>query len=261
MLFYFYCMTNLTNNKIYVGITNEPSVRWKTHNNIAKGGKEKYPQHFQAVHSAIVKYGSEQFSFEISKVFSDEDEAYFYEEDFISYMRELKVPNYNIAGGGKGTGSGLNHPMFGKTLPQEWKDKVTAATKIRSNLPEVKEANRKRMIERNWVGENHPNFGKTTSTETSNKISEKLTGVVFTSGHKSKISKSLTGRYLSDEHKNNISLSKAGKHIGTNNPNSKLSTDDLQKIYNLLDESMSSRKIGKIFNVSKTTILRVKKSR
>jgi group I intron endonuclease len=258
MLFYIYCITNLFNNKIYIGVSNDPDNRWKTHKNIARGGKEKFPNHFQIIHKAIVKYGENNFSFEIIKVFSNEDEAYFSEEDIISDLKKLEVPNYNIAGGGKGTGSGINHPMFGKKLPPDWVAALSESSKEINNRPEVKEIRKQQMIARNWIGENHPMFGKMHSEETKIEISKKGKGRKFSKTHKSKISKSNANKPKSEEHRKNISLSKIGKNSGTNNPNAKLSREDTIEIIKLLTEGLSSRKIAKRFDVSKTTILRIK---
>lgn len=258
-MFYLYIITNLINQKIYIGVTNNINVRWATHKRIANGGIEVFPNHHQPLHRSISKYGAENFTIEVVQIFSSEDEAYLSEKWWISHLKEMNIPSYNIAGGGKGTGSGINHPMFGKKLPQNWIDAIAVSSKKASNRPEIKEANRQRMIARNWVGENHPNFGKTISEEATNKISEKLIGRKFSEEHKNNISLSLTGKNKSTEHKRNISLSKIGKHTGINNPNSKLSSEDIVKITELIKKGFSSRKIGKMFDVSKTTILRIKK--
>lgn len=257
-MFYLYLINNIINQKIYVGITNNINTRWSTHKRIALGGRAIFPNHYQALHQAISKYGINNFTIETVQIFSSEDEAYLSEEWWISYLKEINVPNYNIAGGGKGTGSGINHPMFGKKLSQNRIDAIRISSKEISNRPEIKEANKQRMIARNWTGENHPNFGLTISEKTSNKISAKLIGRVFSKKHKSAISFSLTGKIKSAEHRQNISLSKIGKYIGTDNPNSKLLPEDITKILELIKVGLSSRKIGKMFNISKTTILRIK---
>jgi len=287
MLFYFYCITNLINNKIYVGITNAPVIRWKTHLNIAKGGKEKFPAHFQAIHAAIVKYDVNQFIFDISKIFSDEDEAYYYEQDFISYMKEMKIPNYNIAGGGKGTGSGINHPTFGKKLPKEWTDNMSVGLKESSNKPEVKEGNRQRMIDRNWVGENHPMFGKTHTEEARAAISLSQTGLIKSEETRLKLSKAHTGKKRTPEQ--NEAQSKRQKETGqcagkknvmfgkTHTPEAraaisaantgripttrKLSEDQVREIMKLLSDKISCIKIAKMFNCAKSLVLNIKHKR
>lgn len=285
MLFYFYSITNLINNKIYVGITNNPSVRWYTHLNVARGGKEKFPAHFQAIHAAIVKYGEEQFIFDISKIFSDEDEAYHYEEDFIFYMKTMNIKNYNIAGGGKGTGSGINHPTFGKKLPKEWIDNMRIASKEVSNRPEIKAANRQRMIDRNWIGEDHPMYGKTHTEEAKLAIGLANLGKPKSEETRLKLSKAHTGKIRSQEHKENLSKSLKGLFFGEKNPmfgkthtsearaaisaansgriplNRKLSEDQIREIMKLLSDNIPSRKIAKMFETHKSVILNIKHKR
>src|ERR1700678_1251169 len=171
-----YTITNKSSGKMYIGASEDYMDRWENHLRYAEGGKEKYPSHFMAIHAAIKKYGVSNFDFEAIKYFDNEEEMYFYEDDMIAYCRSLGVPLYNIAGGGKGTGSGVNHPMFGKKLPKEWLDNMSAAIKISSNNPETRAKHSANMIARNWVGENHPMFGKTHSDEARQKISAANTG-------------------------------------------------------------------------------------
>lgn len=126
LMLYFYCITNLINQKIYVGITSSPTSRWRFHKAIAKGGIEKYPSLFQYIHAAMAKYGIDNFTFEISKAFNNEDEAYLYEEDQINYLKSLNVAFYNIAPGGKGCRPGAKHPRFGIKLTSEQIEKMSA---------------------------------------------------------------------------------------------------------------------------------------
>ena len=56
-MFYLYTITNLLNNKIYVGQTVRPKERWSQHKAYAKNNPVQY------VHRAIKKYGPENFEF------------------------------------------------------------------------------------------------------------------------------------------------------------------------------------------------------
>ena len=152
-MFYFYCITNLINQKIYVGVTVSPISRWRFHKTIAKGGKEKYPQLFQYIHSAMAKYGIDNFVFEVSKIFDGGDEAYFYEEDQIDCMKSMGVPIYNIAAGGKGCRPGEKHPRFGIKLSAE---QVAKMSKV--------------MIGK-MSGDKNPMFGKSHSDAAKKSIS------------------------------------------------------------------------------------------
>lgn len=106
-----YKITNLINNKIYIGQAVDIRVRFKTH--------EKYdtPEKFNGsltfeqqknmpIHQAIMKYGLENFFFEIIEECAenelDEKEKY-----WINFYN-CKVPNgYNIKDGGKDGASNL----------------------------------------------------------------------------------------------------------------------------------------------------------
>lgn len=152
-MFYFYCITNLINQKIYVGVTVSPTSRWRFHKTIAKGGNKKYPTQFQYIHAAMAKYGIENFTFEISKIFDDENEAYSYEEEQIDYMKFLNIPIYNIAPGGKGCLSGKKHPRFGIKLSSEQIAKMSVVMK--GKMP----------------GDKNPMFGKSHSETAKKSIS------------------------------------------------------------------------------------------
>lgn len=218
--YFLYKIVNLTNQKFYIGVTSNIKIRWKKHLNIAKGDKVKFPHHFQLIHKAIKKYGENNFIFEIVKEFDIEDDCYEAEENFITYFKKNKIKTYNIAGGGKGTGSGENHPMYGKKLPKEWVDNIKKAKEITSKNPETKEKQRKNMIDRNWIGENHPMYGKHHSEETKKKISNKGKGKITSINTKIKISKALKGKTKSEETKKKISKShKRINNIGSKNYN------------------------------------------
>lgn len=254
---YAYCITNLINGKIYIGASTF-KYRFNMHLSIAAGGKEKYPKHFQAVHAAIVKYGKENFIFEIIKIFDTKDDAFLYEEDTITYLKLLKIPNYNIAGGGLGTGSGKNHPMKGKKLPKEWVEKIAIASKKSANRPEIKEGNRKRMIERNWVGENHPMFGKTHSEEVKKKISNSSRGKLVSEETRQKMSDA--AKRISKNH--GAAVSKALKEnkvsAGENNPKAKLTEKDVRDIRQRLSNGEDPKDIGKLYKVHRNSIAAIR---
>ena len=88
--FYIYKITNIINNKIYIGKSKgNNNKRWKIHLCISAGGKEKYPRLFFAIHAAIKKYGSENFRFEILQNTDNEDHAFILEKYWISFLRKL----------------------------------------------------------------------------------------------------------------------------------------------------------------------------
>lgn len=98
-----YKITNLINNKIYIGQTVHPEKRWWEHQQRAKTHYDNYP-----IHLAINKYGAENFSFEIlewTEQFDDE------EERLIKEYNSLSPNGYNlIEGGYSPIMKGENHP-------------------------------------------------------------------------------------------------------------------------------------------------------
>lgn len=96
--FYLYRVTNLINEKVYIGQSVNPQARWRRHKSDAKLGKDK--KHFA---NAIRKYGVHNFVFEVivqAKTLEDIDQA---EIDCIKQYRSSdKNYGYNIALGGNG---------------------------------------------------------------------------------------------------------------------------------------------------------------
>lgn len=85
-----YKIENKINHKIYIGQSNDPERRFKEHCNEVK--------YKSLIHDAIIKYGKENFSFEIIGWFEDYNEK---EQFYIEYYRS-RVPNgYNILKGGE----------------------------------------------------------------------------------------------------------------------------------------------------------------
>lgn len=87
-----YKVTNKTNNKIYIGKTiNSASHRFSCHKCDAKKGSKNY------FHSALVKYGFNNFDLEIIFESNDNNELLVREEYFISfYKSNTKKFGYNI---------------------------------------------------------------------------------------------------------------------------------------------------------------------
>ena len=103
MSFFIYTIQNKINNKIYIGKSNNPEVRWGVHKKVAKGGKEKYPNDFFAIHGALAKYGIDNFSFTIIQRFDDEKECLKAEVFWIEYFRSCdRNIGYNLSPGGDG---------------------------------------------------------------------------------------------------------------------------------------------------------------
>ena len=85
-----YKIENNINHKIYIGQSNNPKRRFIEH----CSREEKY---CSLIHSAILRYGKENFTFTILGWFEDYNEK---EKYYISYYRSLTPNGYNIQEGG-----------------------------------------------------------------------------------------------------------------------------------------------------------------
>ena len=188
-------------DKVYIGITSQkPEYRWSN----GKGYKESY--HF---YNAIQKYGWDNFKHEILFENLTKDEAEQKEIELIAfYKSDNREFGYNIEHGGNSIGKisentkkilselnkGENHPMYGKHLSAETKEKISMANK-----------------------------GKKFSKTTLKKLSESHKGgTPWNKGLKFPLRQNLLrGTHRSEETKQKISEKLKGKYIGQNRYNAK----------------------------------------
>ena len=93
---YVYKITNLINQKIYIGITNNVEKRW--------GNEKSYPKdpkHRQVIQEAIHKYGKDNFEFKVLHRNLSIEEAIVLEEQYIKEFNSLVPNGYNVDPGGK----------------------------------------------------------------------------------------------------------------------------------------------------------------
>lgn len=96
-MYFIYIFRNKTNNKVYIGKTNNIERR-----KIEHLSKSKTPNngHF---YNAIVKYGFDNFELDILFECDNEDIAYQKEEEYIkTYQSNNKKFGYNLTIGGEG---------------------------------------------------------------------------------------------------------------------------------------------------------------
>jgi len=101
---YLYKITNLINNKVYIGQSVHPERRWIEHKNNAKMHNDDYP-----IHLAMSKYGIENFTFEILEESENYNKR---EKELIKEYNSICPNGYNIAEGGP------NNVMYGEDNPR-----------------------------------------------------------------------------------------------------------------------------------------------
>ena len=148
---YIYIIENDVNDKLYVGQTINPHVRWKAHRH-----KVLYTS---VINKAIKKYGSKHFDFVLVEACVSRDELNTREVYWIDELNSISPNGYNLTEGG------------GSDIPgAETRKKMSVWQKGKKKLSDAQ----KRMIR-----EFHQ--GKQVSTETREKISKN-------SPHRKKIS-------------------------------------------------------------------------
>lgn len=135
---YLYRITNTENKKVYIGQTNNPSLRWSQHRSNAK-----YDRGNQVITRAITKYGADAFEFdEIAGCLTQESADIIEEQLIAQYNSRNPNKGYNVAASGNTTprtpellkkiSDGLNKFYEtndgwnkGGTLTEEWKNKIS----------------------------------------------------------------------------------------------------------------------------------------
>jgi len=138
---YIYKITNNANGKIYIGQTNNPSLRWHQHKSSARKDKG-----IQLITRAMIMYGIENFSFEVIATCKNQEDVNLIEDVVINQYdsRNLKI-GYNVAKGGdvfppspeirckiiqsvKEYYKNHDHFLKGKSLPESWRKNISKAS-------------------------------------------------------------------------------------------------------------------------------------
>lgn len=99
-----YCATNRINNKRYIGFTSFSLEKRKSEHIRAT----KWQNPYMRFTKALIKYGAENFIWEILGEYKTQEEGYAAEIKLISQLK----PEYNMTPGGKGT-AGISFPKKG----------------------------------------------------------------------------------------------------------------------------------------------------
>ena len=109
-LHYIYRITNLVNNKVYIGQSINPTKRWAGH-------KREMKKPTQMIHHAFNKYGIDNFKFEVIATCFDQDAANDAETTIV-FQESSLIPNgYNVTNGG------YNSPKteaWKQTMKEHW---------------------------------------------------------------------------------------------------------------------------------------------
>lgn len=151
--FYIYAITNKINNKTYIGQTNNPTYRFKCHK-----FNYKYKYKSNALYSAFIKYGIENFTFQIIEEHTTRIDTNDAEEFYIQLFKTLAPNGYNLSPGGNCTS-----PTIGTRI------------KIRNTLKSKPYLNLRNK------GKDHPRFGHKHSPEIRKQINDKISGQNCTS--------------------------------------------------------------------------------
>jgi len=148
---YIYLLTNKINNKKYVGQTVSKNItsRWNTYKKLIKCSIGRY------LYNALIKYGLENFKFQIICICFDED-CNNYEQYYIKHYNTIVPNGYNLQSGGN----------FSKQHPESIQKRITTMR----NSPKYEEY--KKNISARLIGDKNPNFGKKMSEEQKKKMSE-----------------------------------------------------------------------------------------
>lgn len=185
---YIYLITNLINNKKYVGQTiKNPSVRWRQHNN-----ESKVPKY--VIHFAMRKHSIDNFQFEvIDESAFNLDELNDLEEFYVSFYDTFKGHGYNSTSGGE-------HYL----MSEEAKQKISDVNKGNTYWLGRKhsEETKKKMSENmkgKYVGKLNGFYGKTHTEETIKLLSD---------SHKTENLSKETRQKMSDSQRNRKDISK-----------------------------------------------------
>lgn len=234
-MYHIYLLYNQINGKLYVGKSKNAFNRFKDHLKIARGGREKYPATYAYVHSALNKYGFDNFLIKIvASDISDETCAFELEKQWIATLKDLNYQLYNLTDGGDGTS--------GHKVSEEGKRKIAEAhigkepwNKGKSTPDDVR-AKQSIAAQNRFMNGVHPLKGKPSHFK----------GKPRPSGFGEKISKTKKG------------VPKSREHILAT---SKLTEQQVLEIKQLISEGVTNKEIAQKFNVHRETISRIKNNK
>lgn len=135
---YIYKITNIHNNKIYIGQTNDYKRRWTEHKCIAHTNYN----YKSALYAAMRKYGNDAFTFDIIEKCEDNQMAE-RERFWIDTLNSMVPNGYNMTHGGEAL-YGEHNPFYGKHHSEHTKALISAKNTGRKYTPAELERCRQR---------------------------------------------------------------------------------------------------------------------
>lgn len=202
-MFYLYRITNLLNDKVYIGQSNKEKERWRQHKYFAR---QEAP--VQYIHKAMKKYGVENFVYEVIAMCKNQKDADETETMLIKqYDSRNKNFGYNVAPGGdapwnRGLPKEFN-PLTGMPRSEKTKEKISQGS-LGKIMPPCSEERKKKMssmysgriLPDEWINKiADSNRGQKRSEESKKKMSDVHIGLQ--AGEKHPMAK-LTWKIVSD---------------------------------------------------------------
>lgn len=115
-----YLVTNLINNKQYVGFTTK-SLEERKKKHVLDSNNKNIKHHFYLFKLAIRKYGIENFKWEIIKEYNNLQDCLEGEKVYIRFYNTISPNGYNLTEGGRGgVPSNETKEKISKTLKKYW---------------------------------------------------------------------------------------------------------------------------------------------
>ena len=253
-----YCIRNIINNKSYIG----SAIKFKSRKNQHFSELRRNIHTNGRLQNAFNKYGEENFVFEILCIVENKYNLIHIEDLYIKlFDTSNRNIGYNIC---SKAGS-----LLGFKFSDESKKKMSIASKGKR-----KSENMRKNLKESYNYRDHPMLGKNHSVESKKKMSISKQGmnkgVPKSEETKIKISNSLKGFKHSEESKRRMSEKRKGiklseeqkiKRQGQNNPNSKLTIDDVIEIKKLINKGQNLKDISIQFEVSPSCISNIKRGK
>ena len=145
-----YKVTNLINNKVYIGLTIQ-TLNARKSRHLIDAKIQRYNSYF---HAAIRKHGKDNFQWEIIKTAQNEEQLKQFEiEEISKYQSNNPEFGYNLTIGGDAL-FGKDNPFYGKTHSEETRQKLREI-----NLGKCS-GDKNYFYDKHFDGELNPFYGK-----------------------------------------------------------------------------------------------------